>query len=140
MTQVFAGQKIIVVGGTSGMGKAVARLVLQQGGTAVIVGSRKAKAGGAVQELSRDGKVVGLAANLADSNERNALIDRINTEHRDATLLVNAAGVFLPKPFVDYEESDYDLYLDINKGTFFIIGLWTNSKMIRDWHLRIFSQ
>ncbi len=120
MTQVLTGQKIIVVGGTSGMGKAIAKIVLQQGGKAVIVGSRRAKAEGAVQELSQYGNVVGLAANLANSAERIALIDRINTQHEDATLLVNAAGVFLPKPFVDYEESDYDLYLDINKGTFFI--------------------
>lgn len=120
MAQVFAGQKIIVVGGTSGMGKAVAQLVLQQGGSAVIVGSRRPKAEAAVQELGNYGKVVGLAANLGNVAERNALINRLNTNHADATLLVNAAGVFLPKPFVDYEESDYDLYLDINKGTFFI--------------------
>ena len=120
MTQAFAGQKIIVIGGTSGMGKAIAKLVLQQGGSAVITGSRRSKAETAVKELRQYGKVVGLAANLANEDQRNALIDRINTNHGDATLLVNAAGVFLPKPFVDYEESDYDLYLDINKGTFFI--------------------
>ncbi|MEM9509325.1 MAG: SDR family oxidoreductase, partial [Cyanobacteria bacterium P01_E01_bin.35] len=48
------------------------------------------------------------------------VIDRLNTNHADATLLVNAAGVFLPKPFIEYAESDYDLYLDINKGIFFI--------------------
>lgn len=32
MTQTFAGQKIIVVGGTSVMGKAVAQLILSGGG------------------------------------------------------------------------------------------------------------
>ena len=120
MAKEFAGQKIIVIGGTSGMGKAIARLVLQQGGSAVIVGSRKVKAEAAVQELKQYGEVVGFSANLANAAERNALIERLNTNHADGNLLVNAAGVFLPKPFIDYEESDYDLYLDINKGTFFI--------------------
>lgn len=120
MTQAFTGQKIIVIGGTSGMGKAIAKLVLQQGGSAVITGSRRSKAEAAVKELRNYGNVVGLAVNLANIDQRNALIDRLNTNHADATLLVNAAGVFLPKPFIDYEESDYDLYLDINKGTFFI--------------------
>ncbi len=67
MTQVFAGQKVIVVGGTSGMGKAVAQLILQQGGAAVIVGSRRPKAKDAVKELMNYGKVVGLVANLANS-------------------------------------------------------------------------
>lgn len=120
MNQAFAGHKIIVIGGTSGMGKAIAKLVLNQGGSAVITGSRREKAEAAVKELSQYGTVFGMAANLANADPRNALIDRINTNHADATLLVNAAGVFLPKPFVDYQESDYDLYLDINKGTFFI--------------------
>ena len=120
MTNSFAGQKIIVIGGTSGMGKAIAKLILQQGGSAVITGSQRAKAEAAIQELSQYGKVTGLSANLADDSQRKALVNRLNQDHADATLLVNAAGVFLPKPFVDYEESDYDLYLDLNKGTFFI--------------------
>ncbi|NEO61739.1 MAG: SDR family oxidoreductase [Moorea sp. SIO4G2] len=120
MTQAFAGQKIIVVGGTSGMGKAVAQLILQQGGAAVLIGSRQPKLEEAVTELSQYGTVVGELANISDPEMRNALIDRLNSDHSDATLLVNSAGVFLPKPFIEYEEKDYDLYLDINKGTFFI--------------------
>ena len=120
MTQAFAGQKIIVVGGTSGMGKAVAQLILEQGGAAVLIGSRQPKLEEAVTELSQYGTVVGELANISDPQMRNALIDSLNVNHSDATLLVNSAGVFLPKPFIEYEEKDYDLYLDINKGTFFI--------------------
>ena len=120
MTQTFTGQKIIVVGGTSGMGKAVAKAILIAGGTAVLIGSRQPKLTDAVNKLRNYGTVFGELANISDVEQRNALIDRLNTNHSDATLLVNAAGVFLPKPFVDYQESDYDLYLDINKGTFFI--------------------
>ncbi len=120
MTQVFAEQKVIIVGGTSGMGKAAARSILKAGGTAVIIGSRQPKLDSAVTELSQYGKVYGELANISDKKQTKDLISRINTNHGDATLLVNAAGVFLPKPFIDYEESDYDLYLDINKGIFFI--------------------
>ncbi|MEM8611603.1 MAG: SDR family oxidoreductase, partial [Cyanobacteria bacterium P01_H01_bin.105] len=53
-------------------------------------------------------------------DEYQRLIEQLNQSHADATLLVNAAGVFLPKPFLDYEAADYDLYLDLNKATFFI--------------------
>ena len=120
MNQTFAGQKIIVVGGTSGMGKAVAKLILKSGGSAVIIGSRQSKLDDAVNELSNYGTVFGELANISDVEQTNSLINRINTNHGDANLLVNAAGVFIPKPFVDYEEKDYDLYLNINKGTFFI--------------------
>ena len=120
INKAFAGQKIIVVGGTSGMGKAIARSILLGGGTAVIVGSRENKLNDAVKELSQYGKVSGELANIANPDQRNSLIANINSDHQDTNLLVNAAGVFLPKPFVDYDETDYDLYLDLNKGTFFI--------------------
>ena len=41
-------------------------------------------------------------------------------EHADATLLVNAAGFFIPKPFLDYEPADYDAYLELGRATFFL--------------------
>ncbi|MEM8675065.1 MAG: SDR family oxidoreductase [Cyanobacteria bacterium P01_G01_bin.67] len=120
MNQTFVGQKIIIVGGTSGIGKEIARSLLSAGVTAVLIGSREAKLKDAVNELSQYGTVFGELANISDVQQRNVVIDRLNTNHADATLLVNAAGVFLPKPFIEYAESDYDLYLDINKGIFFI--------------------
>lgn len=116
----FTGQKIIVVGGTSGIGKAVAQLVISNGGSAVVIGSRQSKLQNAIEELSQYGSVVGELANIADFKQRNVLVNRLNTNHSNSTLLVNAAGVFIPKSFLDHEESDYDLYLEINKGTFFI--------------------
>ncbi|MEM8640494.1 MAG: SDR family oxidoreductase [Cyanobacteria bacterium P01_G01_bin.54] len=120
MAQTFLNQKLIVVGGTSGIGKATAKLVLQQGGSAVLIGRRAEKLQAAVADLSPYGKVVGEQANIADPAERAALIDRLNRDHADATFLVNAAGVFLPKTFLEHNEADYDRYLDLNKATFFI--------------------
>lgn len=120
MSQSFAGQKLIVIGGTSGMGKAVARIVLENGGSAVLVGRRPEKLQTAVDHLKVYGPAVGERADIANPEERQALIERLNQAHGDATLLVNSAGVFLPKPFLDHKEADYDLYLDLNKATFFI--------------------
>lgn len=52
MTKIFSGQKIIVVGGTSGIGKAIAQSVLRDGGEAVLIGSRQSKLTDAINELS----------------------------------------------------------------------------------------
>lgn len=120
MTQQFEGQKLIVIGGTSGIGKSVAQLILQGGGTAVLVGRRAEKLQAAVAELRAYGPVVGEQADIANPEARRALSDRLTAKHADATLLVNAAGVFLPKSFLEHTEADYDLYLDLNKATFFL--------------------
>jgi NAD(P)-dependent dehydrogenase (short-subunit alcohol dehydrogenase family) len=34
--------------------------------------------------------------------------------------MVNAAGLFLPKPFLDHSGTDYDVYQELNRATFFL--------------------
>jgi NAD(P)-dependent dehydrogenase (short-subunit alcohol dehydrogenase family) len=40
--------------------------------------------------------------------------------HADATLLVNAAGFFIPRPFLDYDGAFYDSYLELDRAIFFL--------------------
>lgn len=120
MNSQFTGKKLLVVGGTSGMGLETARLVLQQGGSVVIVGSRAEKTEQARQELAAFGQVSALTANLTDAQSLAALLQEIDQHHADVDLLVNAAGVFFPKPFLEYQDADYDQYMQLNKASFFI--------------------
>lgn len=120
MNKPFEGKKLIVIGGTSGMGKAVAQIVLAGGGSVVAVGHRQNQVSAAQAELGTLGRVFALKANISDAAERQNLIEILNEDHADADLLVNAAGVFLPKLFLEHSEQDYDLYLDLNKAFFFI--------------------
>lgn len=120
MNHQFSGKKLLVIGGTSGMGMAIARHVLEQGGSAVIVGSRADKTEQARQTLAALGPVSAFTANLTRAEGVAAVLAEIDTHHRDVDLLVNAAGVFFPKPFLEHQEADYDQYMQLNKATFFI--------------------
>src|SRR5260370_24574685 len=120
MANEFQGEKLIVVGGSSGIGRAVAQLVLELGGKVVVIGRRVDKTIAATKELTSYGPVIGEPADITNRAERIALVERLEAQHRDATMLVNAAGVFLPKPFLDHTEVDYDRYLEINRAIFFI--------------------
>jgi NAD(P)-dependent dehydrogenase (short-subunit alcohol dehydrogenase family) len=73
-----------------------------------------------VASLSSQGKAFGIVADLADRAQIPGVQKRLAEEHADATLLVNAAGFFIPKPFLDQEPSDYDAYLELNRATFFL--------------------
>jgi len=94
--------------------------VLGNGGSALLVGRREAKTREAIRELRSRGEVSGWTADITSGAGRAALIDHLNAENTDATLLVNAAGVFAPKPFLEHTELDYDRYLEINRALFFI--------------------
>jgi NAD(P)-dependent dehydrogenase (short-subunit alcohol dehydrogenase family) len=120
MNTDFTGKKVAVIGGTSGMGLEAARLILERGGEAFVIGRREAKLRDSLKKLSVYGKVHGLAADITDRIQREAFSAALKKDHPDISLLVNAAGVFLPKAFIDHTEEDYDRYLDINKALFFI--------------------
>lgn len=120
MNNQFLGRKLLVVGGTSGMGLQVARDVLTQGGSVVVVGNRADKAEQARKELAALGPVTALVANLSNGDALASLLQTLDDQHQDIDLLVNAAGVFFPKPFLDHQEADYDQYMALNKAQFFI--------------------
>lgn len=120
MSNQFKGKKLLVVGGTSGMGLQTAKMVLAEGGTAVIVGHRADKTEEARAELATLGPVAALAADLSSDAGLAALLKSIDEHHQDIDLLVNAAGVFFPKPFLEHQDADYDQYMKLNKAFFFI--------------------
>ncbi|MFC7641745.1 SDR family NAD(P)-dependent oxidoreductase [Streptosporangium lutulentum] len=120
MTENFEGRKLIVIGGSSGMGRETAVEVVARGGSAVIIGRDEKRVAETVAELSATRQAWGITADLADRDQVVAVQKQLADEHDDATLLVNAAGFFIPKPFLDYGGADYDAYLELNRATFFL--------------------
>lgn len=116
----FEGRKLIVVGGSSGMGRQTAEDVVAGGGSAVIIGKDETRVSDTVDALQAQGKAWGITADLADRSAVRDVQDAVATEHADATLLVNAAGFFIPKSFFDYDGADYDAYLELSRSAFFL--------------------
>jgi NAD(P)-dependent dehydrogenase (short-subunit alcohol dehydrogenase family) len=117
---VFAGQKLVVVGGSSGMGRQTAADVVAAGGSAVIIGHDPGRVDDTVRTLATDGKADGITADLADRDQVERARQQLAADHADATLLVNAAGFFIPKPFLDYDGASYDSYLELDRAIFFL--------------------
>jgi NAD(P)-dependent dehydrogenase (short-subunit alcohol dehydrogenase family) len=117
---VFGGQKLVVVGGSSGMGRQTAADVVAAGGSTVIIAEDVAKVDDTVQTLAKEGTAYGITADLTDRTQVDRVCQQLADEHADATLLVNAAGLFVPKPFLDHDGADYDSYAELNRAIFFI--------------------
>ena len=116
----FQGKKLVVVGGSSGMGRQTAADVVAAGGSVVIIGQEAGRVDDTIQTLGSDGSAYGITADLADRAEVERVRQELADEHADATLLVNAAGLFIPKPFLDYDGADYDAYLELDRAIFFL--------------------
>ncbi|WP_282170176.1 SDR family NAD(P)-dependent oxidoreductase [Ruegeria atlantica] len=108
----------LIVGGSSGMGLATARQIIASGGHVILVGSSAGKLDAAKAELGDNAEIY--RANLRDPADVERLINQIKSDTRHIQGLVNAAGTFAPKPFMENTAKDYDSYLDLNRATFFI--------------------
>ncbi len=112
----------VIVGGTSGIGLETATKLAARGHDLLVVGRTPARLEDAKSTLDAvgSGTVQGLHADLARTEDVQALVETIRGEGRPVGALVNAAGVFAPKPFLEHTAEDYAQYMRLNEAFFFV--------------------
>ncbi|MFC1747221.1 SDR family NAD(P)-dependent oxidoreductase [Pseudomonadota bacterium] len=110
----------MIVGGTSGMGLATAKRLVERGIHTIVVGKSKSKLEQAKHDLMSHGSIETLQADLYEDDDIKRVIAFIGENSGHIKYFVNAAGYFKPTPFLEHEEKDYDTYMDLNRATFFI--------------------
>lgn len=111
----------LIIGGSSGMGLATAKLLAGSDRTIIITGRDEAKLADAARAIEAvGGHAETVIVDLFDDEAVNTFTARIDADARHIDQLVNAAGYFLPKPFLEHGRADYDVYHDLNRATFFL--------------------
>ena len=86
----LSGNKVLITGGGSGIGYAMAERFINDGNTVIICGRRESALREAMEKLP---SVVTRQCDLANENERVELFEWISQEHADLNVLVNNAGI-----------------------------------------------
>ncbi|QPB83516.1 SDR family oxidoreductase [Pseudoalteromonas rubra] len=114
----------LIVGGSSGMGLAAAKQLVAQGSSVIILGNNAEKLESARVQLtalaSSDIHIETIQANLYEQQDVDRVIQTINSDERHIQYLINSAGYFNPKPYLEHSSEDYDAYALLNRATFFI--------------------
>jgi NAD(P)-dependent dehydrogenase (short-subunit alcohol dehydrogenase family) len=113
-------QTIIVTGASSGIGKEVARHFLANGDNVVINSSTAENLDKVYQELGAGENLAMVVGSVYDKKTGEKLLATAIKRFGSADVLVNNAGIFETKPFLEVDEAYLDRFLNTNlKGTYF---------------------
>ncbi len=119
-------KQALIIGGTTGMGRATAERLLKEGIEVTIIGRAHKNLAKAEVELTALGSVKTVALDLFNLTAVREFSNSLKETLPNLKYLVNAAGYFSPKPFLEHTEQDYDIYHNFNKAFFFITQAVSN--------------
>jgi len=110
----------IVVGGSGGIGRAVAAALMEHGARVMICARRKEGLEEALAGLQRiHGEVGTLSCDVSKSQEVRGMVEATVNRFSGVDILVNAAGIVQKKSLHRISEEDWDQTIDVNlKGAF----------------------
>ena len=116
----YQDKKVVIIGGTSGMGLATAKMLLDEGARVLVTGRSQAGVESAKKELGKDAVVV--ASDARSLTDIGALAILAKAEFVTIDLLFVNAGFSIPTPLANVTEAIYDEMFNLNaKGPFFAI-------------------
>ena len=114
------GRTALVIGGTSGIGLAIATAFLGAGARVVVAGRDAAKLERALAGLKRAGDAHGYRADVAHLEEIRQLVAITLAHHTAIDILVNCQGVTTLKPAEEFTPADWDEIIQTDlKSVFF---------------------
>ncbi len=106
------GKVVLVTGGSSGIGKAVAHKLAEAGATTVIVARDKEKLAETKREFEADGlQLIAYSADIADHAECDDFVRQVTAEYGGVDILVNNAGRSIRRAI----ENSFDRFHDFER-------------------------
>jgi NAD(P)-dependent dehydrogenase (short-subunit alcohol dehydrogenase family) len=116
----YQGKKVVIIGGTSGMGLATAKMLLDRGARVLVTGRSAAGLESAQKEIGKNAIVV--SSDARSLTDIDALASRVKAEFDTFDLLFVNAGFSIPTRLESVTEAIYDEMFNLNaKGPFFAV-------------------
>lgn len=114
-----AGKKIVVTGGTSGLGLSMAEGLLQNGASVIVASRKQARVDEAMSSLSGLGDVNAVAADISTVAGRNALTELVSAKWGRLDVLINNAGTNFAAQLADYPDEAFEKVVNTNLSAVF---------------------
>jgi len=116
----YQDKKVVIIGGTSGIGLATAKMLMDGGARVLVTGRSQAGLDSAKKELGKGALVV--SSDARSLTDIDALASRVKAEFDTFDLLFVNAGLGLFAPLANTTETTFDEMFNLNaKGPFFAV-------------------
>jgi 3-oxoacyl-[acyl-carrier protein] reductase len=117
---LVSGRVAIVTGGAQGIGEAISMTLAKEGASIAVIDVNLEKAQATAENIKKLGvEAEAYKADVSNSAEVEAVVDKIVDRFKKIDILVNNAGVTRDNLLVRMTEAEWDLVIAINlKGTF----------------------
>jgi len=113
-------QTVIITGAASGIGKGIAKYFLDRGDNIVINSLTATALQNAFNEFGGGDNLAMVAGDVSNKSTGEQLVATAIERFGSADVLINNAGIFESKPFLEVDEAYLDKFLTTNlKGTYF---------------------
>ncbi|MFC1823153.1 SDR family NAD(P)-dependent oxidoreductase [Thermodesulfobacteriota bacterium] len=132
--EVFSlkGKVAIVTGASRGLGEAAAVALAEAGADLVLASRDEERMAKVAEEIrSKGSKCIAVKVDVLKSEDVQAMVERTMKEFGKIDILFNNAGINIVKPFVDYEEDEWDQVLDTNLKGYFLCGKFVGREMLK---------
>ena len=118
----FSGRSVLVTGGTSGIGEAVATAFATAGANVVISGRNSSRGNNVVDAIAQDGQIIRfIAGDITDSEFCQSLVESAARELNGLDIVVNCAGVIYHANAEQTTDAQWHETMSVNvNGTFFV--------------------
>lgn len=120
----FRDQVALVTGGASGIGKAVAQRLLNEGAKVVIADYNEDALEQTLTDLKPEGSVSSLKLDISNENDVKAKLESLVSEHGQLDVVFNSAGIIgiTSTSVTEYDSSVYEQVYKVNQlGSFLIL-------------------
>lgn len=114
-------ETVIITGASSGIGYDLARRFLSEGASVVLCARNPDKLAAAAARLDAPARIETVAGDVGDAKTGLALREAAERRFGGVDMLINNAGIFAPRPFLESTEAELDAFVHTNlKGTFLV--------------------
>jgi NAD(P)-dependent dehydrogenase (short-subunit alcohol dehydrogenase family) len=105
---------VVITGASSGIGLGLAQAYLERGFNVVANSRTEERLAAAAKQLGNSARFFGVAGDIGRRDTAQQLVDRAVERFGQVDVLINNAGIFNAKPFVEYTEEELDQLVATN--------------------------